>query len=239
MALTKTGKLQGTPTGTEETPLGQGGDKQRSIRRQNEAAKAVAYAGYRVENSPTVKSSDNLADLKDNPDYRIEGLIFDCYAPITLLPDNPSIWYHSLSASKQNGVGAQMKQIMSLFTLARMEQQENGEFDEFDDDISDTSVWDKYLKARMAYALSGIQTQVREKVTSGQTRNIVLNLVDSICEAANIKHLFDTNKITNLKYVIVLKPKSGAQPEDSYPVKDGSYEIYPPKDFVVTEYEFS
>ena len=51
----------------------------RSIKRENEAADLLANEGYKVEQNPVV------GGVKD-PDYRIEGKIFDCYAPKT---DNP------------------------------------------------------------------------------------------------------------------------------------------------------
>ena len=48
--------------------------KQQSIQRENEAADHAAKAGYKVEQQPDVPGSKN-------PDYRIEGKVFDCYAP--------------------------------------------------------------------------------------------------------------------------------------------------------------
>ncbi|MCL2779677.1 MAG: hypothetical protein FWD73_16930, partial [Polyangiaceae bacterium] len=46
----------------------------RSVGRENEAADVLARNGYEVEQKPTVPG-----DKK--PDYRVEGEIFDCYAP--------------------------------------------------------------------------------------------------------------------------------------------------------------
>jgi len=37
--------------------------------------------GYDVEHQPTVLPTDRGVDLHKKPDYRIEGSIFDCYAP--------------------------------------------------------------------------------------------------------------------------------------------------------------
>ena len=47
----------------------------RSLARENDAAEVLAKNGYRIEQNPKVK------DTTRNPDYRIEGEIFDCYAP--------------------------------------------------------------------------------------------------------------------------------------------------------------
>ena len=48
----------------------------RGLIRENESAIILARAGYNVEQKPTVSG-------KENPDYKIEGRIFDCYAPST------------------------------------------------------------------------------------------------------------------------------------------------------------
>ncbi|OMD91891.1 hypothetical protein BSK54_29475 [Paenibacillus odorifer] len=47
----------------------------RALERENEAAEILAKNGYHVEQNPNVPST-----IK-NPDYRIEGEIFDCYSP--------------------------------------------------------------------------------------------------------------------------------------------------------------
>lgn len=49
----------------------------RGIQRENEAASALAREGYRVEQNPPSLPSGK------NPDFRIEGRYFDCYAPTT------------------------------------------------------------------------------------------------------------------------------------------------------------
>jgi hypothetical protein len=51
----------------------------RSLTRENEAAETLAGAGYHVEQNPV------LPGLKE-PDYKINGEIFDCYSP-----DTPSV----------------------------------------------------------------------------------------------------------------------------------------------------
>lgn len=55
----------------------------RGRRLENEAATALAQAGYDVEQNPSVPGSKN-------PDYKIEGKVFDCAAPTTA--DAYSIW---------------------------------------------------------------------------------------------------------------------------------------------------
>lgn len=64
----------------------------RSLRRQNETAERFAAEGYDVEYSPTITADDLVMDpglaQKKNPDLRIEGKIFDVYAPRTSNPFN-------------------------------------------------------------------------------------------------------------------------------------------------------
>ncbi|KOX17790.1 hypothetical protein ADK67_37745 [Saccharothrix sp. NRRL B-16348] len=64
-------------------------DTKRSLQRENESATTLARAGYDVEQNPTVPGAKN-------PDYRIEGRIFDNIAPSTGSPRN----IHSRIAEK-------------------------------------------------------------------------------------------------------------------------------------------
>lgn len=47
----------------------------RSLTRENEAAETLAKNGYDVEQNPKVEGTTR------NPDYIIEGEVFDCYSP--------------------------------------------------------------------------------------------------------------------------------------------------------------
>jgi hypothetical protein len=71
------GQPGGKPSGTP-TPLRDNDDAptRRSLIRENESAILLAEAGYLVEQNPSVPGSKK-------PDYKIEGKIFDCYAPTT------------------------------------------------------------------------------------------------------------------------------------------------------------
>jgi hypothetical protein len=55
-------------------------ENQRALRRENESADILAKAGYRVVQNPTV------AGTTRNPDYLVEGRVFDCYAPTNSKP---------------------------------------------------------------------------------------------------------------------------------------------------------
>ena len=56
----------------------------RALTRENESADTLARSGYDIEQQPSVPGPKN-------PDYRIEGQIFDNYAPTTKSPRN--IWF--------------------------------------------------------------------------------------------------------------------------------------------------
>ena len=47
----------------------------RSLMRENEAAETIAQNGYNIEQNPVIEGTTR------NPDYIIEGEIFDCYSP--------------------------------------------------------------------------------------------------------------------------------------------------------------
>lgn len=59
------------------TPISEKMDSatKRSLFRENEAAEIFAKNGYDIEQNPVVEGTSR------NPDYKIEGKIFDCYAP--------------------------------------------------------------------------------------------------------------------------------------------------------------
>lgn len=54
----------------------------RSLGRENESADILASRGYRLEQKPQ-RRPDDWGDPNKNPDYRIEGRLFDNYAPIS------------------------------------------------------------------------------------------------------------------------------------------------------------
>jgi hypothetical protein len=76
--LRATGKYGASATGaSREKP------DRRSIVRQHEAAGAIAHAGFSIELDPKVLTADISSGISQNasPDYRIEGILFDCYSP--------------------------------------------------------------------------------------------------------------------------------------------------------------
>lgn len=77
-----TGKLGGKPTGTRTAVRGNAQNR-RSLARENESADVLAANGYRVEQNTVTGAQQNAAGLNasSEPDYLIEGKIFDNYAP--------------------------------------------------------------------------------------------------------------------------------------------------------------
>lgn len=66
---------------------------QRSVQLENECADTVAGKGYRVHQNPTKQEvadararTRDVVDLDKNPDYLIEGHVFDCYSPTASKP---------------------------------------------------------------------------------------------------------------------------------------------------------
>ena len=57
----------------------------RGITRQNEAAEVLAKNGYKVEQKPQLTQTDRMSNpwlkAEKKPDFKVEGEIFDVYAP--------------------------------------------------------------------------------------------------------------------------------------------------------------
>ncbi|MFJ9949127.1 putative T7SS-secreted protein [Kitasatospora sp. NPDC091207] len=70
-----------TPEGhTTTIPKNADATTVRAFQRENESAEIMARNGYKVEQNP------NVTGTTKNPDYRIEGEVFDCYAPTASNP---------------------------------------------------------------------------------------------------------------------------------------------------------
>jgi len=95
-----TGRPGGTPDG-HPTRIGrdEDDDVRRSLTRENDAAVILAGRGFRVRQNPTPgeveqarRLTGDTGDPETNPDFLIEGRVFDCYAPnATKTPRG--IWY--------------------------------------------------------------------------------------------------------------------------------------------------
>lgn len=71
--------IGGKPGGTPE-PLKGNEEKQRSAQRENESANLLANAGFEIFQSPNGSSPSTVTGVSD-PDYLIEGKVFDAYSP--------------------------------------------------------------------------------------------------------------------------------------------------------------
>ncbi|MBP0451290.1 hypothetical protein J5Y04_17320 [Kitasatospora sp. RG8] len=72
-AATPEGHTTSIPKNADQTTV-------RAFQRENESAEIMARNGYKVEQNPDVPGTTK------NPDYRIEGEVFDCYAPTASNP---------------------------------------------------------------------------------------------------------------------------------------------------------
>jgi len=88
-----TTRTTGEPGGVPDGPStlirpGQKGEGRRSLERENLTATLLAEMGYRVKQNPTAvevaqarRVTGDDGDPNLNPDYLVEGRVFDCYAP--------------------------------------------------------------------------------------------------------------------------------------------------------------
>ncbi|GGG14106.1 hypothetical protein GCM10010912_68170 [Paenibacillus albidus] len=75
------GNPEAVPSGTKtKIPSNADNATKQSLELENDAADQLAKKGYDIEQNPKVRESDGV-DLNRDPDFRIEGKIFDCYSP--------------------------------------------------------------------------------------------------------------------------------------------------------------
>ncbi|MBS0221260.1 MAG: hypothetical protein JSR91_11015 [Proteobacteria bacterium] len=135
------GVLSGTPAKIRSQD---DSETTRGLTRENESARFLADKGYNVEQSPKVPGSKN-------PDYRINGEVYDNYAP-------------AKNTSVRNVAG-----------------------------------------------------RIQNKVTSGQTERVVVNLDDSSITPEQLLGQLTKYPIPGLRSVIAISPKSGAIMHWSFP----------------------
>ena len=137
--------------------------------------------GYTVEDNPQIRPTDGLNSVKC-PDHRINGTVYDSYAPKVSIRD----WNKFIN----------------------LVEPEN-EFELMERSLSDMPEFmhEEWRNMQRNHICKGIG----EKVSSGQTRNILLNLSDT---PGHPKLLSDNKlpeafkRIKNLERVICIQPKS-------------------------------
>lgn len=96
----KTGTPGGAPEG-HPTRVESDDDAatRRSIEMENSAAAALASSGWQVKQNPTPdevaqarQTSGDIGDPKKNPDYLLEGRVFDCYSPTKPTKNARGVW---------------------------------------------------------------------------------------------------------------------------------------------------
>ena len=140
--------------------------------------------GYIVEDHPTILPTDGLNSTK-RPDHRINGTVYDSFAP------KLSIWDWN-----------------TLINEAILPDSEFHLTEVTLEDLSEEMV-EEWRNLQRGHICKGI----KEKVSSGQTRNILLNLSDTpgyskLLSNNRLPEMF--NRIKNLDKVICIYPKSGS-----------------------------
>jgi hypothetical protein len=98
-----TGAQGGTPSGEpKEITVSNDRTNQRSDEMENSGATVLAASGYRVKQNPSndevTQARANTGDTgrpEKNPDYLIEGRVFDCYSPTEPDKSARGIWTES------------------------------------------------------------------------------------------------------------------------------------------------
>ena len=77
-------------------------ETRRSIEMENSGAVTIANAGYRIKQNPTTEevaqarlASGDLGAPAKNPDYLIEGRVFDCYSPTNPTKSVRGVWWET------------------------------------------------------------------------------------------------------------------------------------------------
>jgi hypothetical protein len=96
----RSGEPGGTPQGDPTTiERGEDAEVHRSLEMENAGAAVLADRGYRIQQNPTkaevAQARSDAGDVGDpgkDPDYLLEGRVFDCYSPVN--PDKAvrGIW---------------------------------------------------------------------------------------------------------------------------------------------------
>jgi hypothetical protein len=98
-----TGAFNGAPSGEpKEITVSPDVTNQRSDEMENSGATVLAASGYRVKQNPSseevAQARANTGDTgrpEKNPDYLIEGRVFDCYSPTEPEKSTRGIWTES------------------------------------------------------------------------------------------------------------------------------------------------
>ena len=185
--LSKTGTEKGSAAGDPtEKKLS------RSLLRQYKAADAIAYHGYSVQNNPALAEADHLKGIarSANPDFRIEGEIFDCYTP-----DPPFV------------IQANVQQ--EQFSLS-----DDISGDPYNDTWITDSVAATITSETNARILDGIRTHVGQKIHARQAFSFVVNITDVArrVSSRDVVEMFRVRGLERLEHLFIVAPKSGMPP---------------------------
>jgi hypothetical protein len=86
-----------------------------SLKAENDSADALAKSGYDIEQNPAPRPGSTR-----NPDYKIEGKYFDCYAPQSANKSPRGIW-SEIDQSKVNPIGKDQQADRIVLNLDKWE----------------------------------------------------------------------------------------------------------------------
>lgn len=185
--LPKTGTERGSAVGDPtETKLS------RALLRQYKAADAIAFQGYSIQNNPVLAEADYLKGISRsaNPDFRIEGEIFDCYTP-----DPPFV------------IRANVEQ--EQFSLSS-----DISSDPYNDDWMTDSVLTTITDETKARVLDGIRTHVGQKIHARQAFSFVVNITDVArrVSSADVIEMFRMRGLPRLEHLFIVQPLPSMPP---------------------------
>ncbi len=185
--LPRTGSERGAPNGEPaEKKLG------RSLLRQYKAAEAIAYQGYSVENNPALDEQDFLKGIARtaNPDFRIEGIVFDCYTP------DPAFIIQANAQQEQ-------------FNLS-----DDISGDAYNDEWITDSVEATINRNTKAGVLDGIRTSIGQKIHERQAFSFVINVTDIARRASadDVIEMFRMRGMPRLEHLFIVQPMPNMPP---------------------------
>lgn len=217
--LRRTGSPGNKPIGDPKEPK-----LDRPLRRQYQAAEVLALRNYRVCNNPKLEPKDVGIRSNADPDFRIEGIIFDCYTP-----DPP--------------LCARRKSLAVEFVNAEARTVDDWD-EQFDDDVQQRVRSD--VKRSV---LETIRNAMMSKVGEKQAFNIVLNLTDvrGNVTPMEVQLMLQDRGVEKLEKVLIVAPGPQALPvkkclyQERFEVAINDFEQYPvplyaDEDFEVVEF---
>jgi hypothetical protein len=114
----RTGQPGGSPTGhPKRIEPGEDATVRRSLEMENSGAVVLADRGYQIQQNPTKAEvaqarldAGDVGDPNKDPDYLLEGRVFDCYSPVKPTKGVRGIWTQTGTEDWRGDMSALRKQ---------------------------------------------------------------------------------------------------------------------------------